>query len=80
MNENGILSPSRKLELLSPQFETRVFPSRKSLPYMKTGLLLAERRILKAELNNVKAENHQQPTPLSQNDWILYQVQALKNL
>ena len=27
-------------------------------------LLLAERRILEAELNNIKAQNHQQPTRL----------------
>ena len=64
-----------KLERLSPQFETRGFRSRRSLVYVKTEdldsffpspckLLLAERRILEAELNNIKAENHQQPTRL----------------
>lgn len=67
------LSPTMKLERLSPQFETRGFRSRRSLAFVKTEdldsffpspgkLLLAERRILESELNNIKAENHQQPT------------------
>ena len=69
------LSPTMKLERLSPQFETRSFRSRRSLAFVKTEdldsfipspgkLILAERRILEAELNNIKAENHQQPTRL----------------
>ena len=69
------LSPSLKIERLSSEFENRGFRSRRSLAYVKTDdldtffpspskLLLAERRILEAELNNIKAENHRQPTQL----------------
>ena len=64
-----------KMERLSPQFENRGFRSRRSLAYVKTdyldaffpspsNILLAERRILEAELSNIKAENHRQPTQL----------------
>ena len=64
-----------KLERLLPQFETGGFRSRRSLAFMKTEdldsffpsmgkLLLTERHILEAELNNIKAENLQQPTRL----------------
>ena len=66
------LCPTMKLERLSPQFETMGFRSRRSLAFVKTEdldsffpypgkLLLAERHILEAELNDIKAENHQQP-------------------
>ena len=69
------LSPRLKMERLSPQFENRGFRSRRSLAYVKpddldaffpspSKLLLAERRILDAELNDIKAENHRQPTQL----------------
>ena len=68
------LSPSMKLERLSPEFENRGFRSRRSLAYVKSEdldssfpspdkLLLAERRLLKAELTVG-------PTTLSQNDSI----------
>lgn len=63
-----------KLERLSPHFETRGFRSRRSLAYVKVDdldvffdspnkLLLAERRVLEAELNKIKAQEnkHQQP-------------------
>ena len=54
------LSPSMKLERLSPEFETRGFPARRSPAYVQTEdldsffpsptkLLLAERRIFEAE-------------------------------
>ena len=67
------LSPSMKLERLSPEFETRGFRSRRSLAYVQTEdldsffpsptkLLLAERCILEAELNKIKAENNGQST------------------
>ena len=67
------LSPSIKLEWLLPEFETRGFRSRRSLAYVQTEdldsffpsptkLLLAERRILEAELNKIKAENNGQST------------------
>lgn len=67
------LSPSMKLERLSPEFETRGFRSRRSLAYVQTEdldsffpsptkLLLAERRILEGELNKIKAENNGQST------------------
>ena len=62
------LSPGMKLERLSTQFETRGFRSRRSLAYVKTEdldsffpspskLLLAERRVLEAELSNIREEN-----------------------
>ena len=65
------LSPSIKLEWLLPEFETRGFRSRRSLAYLQpedldlffpspTKLLLAERRILEAELNKIKVENNGQ--------------------
>ena len=67
------LSPSIKLQWLLPEFETRGFRSRRSLAYVQTEdldlffpsptkLLLAERRILEAELNKIKAENNGQST------------------
>ena len=67
------LSPSMKLEWLLPEFETRGFRSRRSLAYVQTEdldsffpsptkLLLAERCILEAELNKIKAENNGQST------------------
>ena len=67
------LSPSMKLEWLSPEFETRGFRSRRSLAYVQTEdldsffpsptkLLLAESRLLEAELNKIKAENNGQST------------------
>ena len=67
------LSPSIKLEWLLPEFETRGFRSRRSLAYVQTEdldlffpsptkLLLAERRILEAELNRIIAENNGQST------------------
>ena len=67
------LSPSMRLEPLSPEFETRGSRSRRSLAYVQTEdldsffpsatkLLLAERRILEAELNKIKAENNRQST------------------
>ena len=67
------LSPSMKLEWLLPEFETRGFHSRRSLAYVQTEdldsffpsptkLLLAERCILEAELNKIKAENNGQST------------------
>ena len=70
-----------KLERLSPEFENRGFHSRRSLAYVKSKdldlffpspdkLLLAERRLLEAELKNI---NRKQKllvgsTTLSQND------------
>ena len=59
------LSPSLKLERLSYQFETRGFRSRRSLAYVKSEdldaffpspdkLLLAERRLLEAELEIIR--------------------------
>ena len=67
------LSPSMKLEWLLPEFETRGFRSRRSLAYVQTEdldsffpsptkLLLAERCILEAEHNKIKAENNGQST------------------
>ena len=67
------LSLSMKLEWLLPEFETRGFHSRRSLAYVQTEdldsffpsptkLLLAERCILEAELNKIKAENNGQST------------------
>ena len=64
------LSPSMKLEWLSPEFETRGFHLRRSLAYVQdldsffspTKLLLVERHILEAELNKIKAENNGQST------------------
>ena len=67
------LSPSMKLERLSPEFETRGFRSRRSLAYVQTEdldlffpsptkLLLAERCILEAEFKKIKAENNGQST------------------
>ena len=59
------LSPGLKLERLSTQFENRGFRSRRSLAYIKSEdldaffpspdkLLLAERRVLEAELENIR--------------------------
>ena len=61
------LSPGMKLERLSVQFESRGFRSRRSLAYIKSEdldsffpspdkLLLAERRVLEAELSSIKTE------------------------
>ena len=66
------LSPSMKLERLLPEFENREFPSRRSLAYMKSEdldsffpspdkLLLAERRLLEAELKNRNCSSAQPP-------------------
>lgn len=66
------LSPGMKLERLSLQFENRGFRSRRSLAYVKSEdldsffpspdkLLLAERRVLEAELSNIKTETRRQP-------------------
>ena len=63
-----------KLERLSLQLENRGFRSRRSLAYVKSEdldsffpspdkLLLAERRVLEAELSNIKAESHHQFNP-----------------
>ena len=60
------LSPGLKLERLSTQFENRGFRSRRSLAYVKSEdldaffpspdkLLLAERRVLEAELGNIRS-------------------------
>lgn len=65
--------PQALNEWLLLVFETRGFCSRRSLAYMQTEdldsffpsptkLLLAERRILEAELNKIKAENNRQST------------------
>jgi len=65
------LSPGMKLERLSVQFESRGFRSRRSLAYVKSEdldsffpspnkLLLAERRVLEAELNSIKTESGRQ--------------------
>ena len=62
------LSPGMKLERLSVQFESRGFRSRRSLAYVKSEdldsffpspdkLLLAERRVLEAELCSIKTES-----------------------
>ena len=62
------LSPGMNLERLSVQFESRGFRSRRSLAYVKSEdldsffpspdkLLLAERRVLEAELSNIKTES-----------------------
>ena len=70
------LSPGMKLERLSLQFESREFRSRPSLAYVKSEdldsffpspdkLLLAERRVLEAELNNIKTETCHQPNQCS---------------
>ena len=64
-----------KLERLSPEFENRGFRSRRSLAYVKLEdldsffpspdkLLLAERRVMEAELKNIKTENACQPNHL----------------
>ena len=74
-------SPSMKLERLSLEFENRGFLSRRSLAYVKSEdldsffpspdkLLLAERRLLQAELKNIKTEtacwpNHLEPKRLN---------------
>ena len=68
------LSPGMKLERLSLQFESRGFRSRRSLAYVKSEdldsfflspdkLLLAEGRVLEAELSNIKAESRHQFNP-----------------
>ena len=68
------LSPGMKLERFSLQFESRGFRSRRSLAYVKSEdldsffpspdkLLLAERRMLEAELSNIKAESGHQFNP-----------------
>ena len=60
------LSPTLKLERLSTQFESRGFRSRGSLEYVKSEdldaffpspdkLLLSERRVLEAELENIRS-------------------------
>ena len=60
------LSPGLKLERLSTEFENRGFRSRRSLAYVKSEdldaffpspdkLLLAERRVLEAELENIRS-------------------------
>ena len=65
------LSPGMKVERLSVQFESRGFRSRRSLAYVKSEdldsffpspnkLLLAERRVLEAELNSIKTESGRQ--------------------
>jgi len=74
------LSLGMKLERLSLQFESRGFRLRRSLAYVRSEdlnsfflspdkLLLAERRVLEAELNNIKTEtgqpNHLEPTRLN---------------
>ena len=62
------LSPGMKLERLSVQFESRGFRSRRSLAYVKSEdldsffpspdkLLLAERRVLEAELSSIRTES-----------------------
>ena len=69
------LFPSMKLALLSPQLENQGFRSKRSLANVKTDdldtffpspskLLLVERRILEADLNSIKVENHRQPIQL----------------
>ena len=70
------LSPGLKLERLSPEFEIRGFRSKRSLKYLQPGdldsffsspnkLLLAERRILEDELNNInKNDSSLQPQKL----------------
>ena len=69
------LSPGMKLERLSPQFESRGFRSRRSLAYVKSDdldsffpspdkLLLAERRVLEAELNTITTDSIRQPSNL----------------
>ena len=61
------LSPGLKLERLSAQFESRGFRSRRSLSYVKSEdldsffpspdkLLLAERRVLEAELEKIRTD------------------------
>ena len=68
------LSPGMKLERLSLEFESRGFRSRRSLAYVKSEdldsfflspdkLLLAEGRVLEAELSNIKAESGHQFNP-----------------
>lgn len=71
------LSPGMKLERLSVQFESRGFRSRRSLAYVKSEdldsffpspdkLLLAERRVLEAELSSIKTESgHLEPKRLN---------------
>jgi gas vesicle protein len=70
------LSPHLKLERLSPQFESRGFKSRRSLAFVKTEdldtffpspdkLLLAERRMLEAELENIRQTDTNCKTPSS---------------
>ena len=69
------LSPGLKLERLSTQFENRGFRSRKSLAYVKSEdldaffpspdkLLLAERCVLEAELENIRSATEPQSTGL----------------
>ena len=64
-----------KLERLSPEFENRGFHSRRSLAYVKSKdldlffpspdkLLLAEKRLLEAELKNIKTETACRPNHL----------------
>ena len=64
-----------KLERLLPEFENRGFPSRRSLAYVKSEdldlffpspdkQLLAERRLLEAELKNMKTETARRPNHL----------------
>ena len=82
------LSPGMKLERLSVQFESKGFRSRRSLAYVKSEdldsffpspdkLLLAERRVLDAELTNIKTESglqfnlkHPEPKRLDMNPTI----------
>ena len=69
------LSPGLKLECLSTQFENRGFRSRRSLAYVKSEdldaffpspdkLLLAERRVLEAELENIRSGTASRSTGL----------------
>ena len=66
------LSPGLKLERLYPQFDSRGFRSRRSLAYVKSEdldsffpspdkLLLAERRILEAEINQIRTDSSRNP-------------------
>jgi len=68
------LSPGMKLERLSLQFESRGFCSRRSLAYVKSEdldsffpspdkLLLAKRRVLEVELNNIKTQKQKMINP-----------------
>jgi len=68
------LSPSIKLERFSPHFEARGFKSKRSLAFVKADdldvffpspnkLLLAERRLLEAELDKIKSSDDKQTQP-----------------